>query len=100
MIAGFFLILGTFLGWVFNYINDLRRERREDRTKWRDVIRDLGAELITTADAIWELEKERAHCVGQGLKETSSHRSKVEAELCDLRNVMRGKANQMKLLAP
>jgi len=48
-IAGGFLILGAILGFLFNSINERRKEKREDSKKWNDELRLEAAQLVTLA---------------------------------------------------
>lgn len=99
VIAGGFLVLGAILGFIFNRLNDRRRERREDSTKWHSLVRELSAEIITHTDRVWELRGQASEPrpMTFGAEEA---RQKLAIELRAATNSLRDKANELMLLAP
>ncbi len=49
LIAGVFLVVGAVLGFLFNWLADRRKARREDIRKWDDRVLELSAKVIALA---------------------------------------------------
>lgn len=99
VIAGCFLLLGAVLGFIFNRLNDRHRERREARTRWHDLVRELSAEIVTGADRVWKLRQDISEAKINTLIEVQEQSSK-KAELHNVTKHLRDKTNELILLAP
>lgn len=98
VIAGSFLVLGAVLGFIFNRLNDKRRERRETRTKWHGLVRELAAEVITHTDRVWELRQWASNAQSMPIG-VAERREVLEADLHTATSLLRDKANELMLLS-
>ena len=54
VIAGAFLVIGALLGFLFNWIADARKAKREHTQRWHDEVRKLSVEAVAAARAVHE----------------------------------------------
>jgi len=61
VLAGIFLLLGGFLGFLFNRINEDRKAKREHKARWHDQVRVLSSKAITSARAIYQASVDKTN---------------------------------------
>jgi hypothetical protein len=52
-VSGSFALGGVALGWGLNALTDLVRRRRDARTRWSDLRRELAVRFLEAAERVW-----------------------------------------------
>jgi hypothetical protein len=70
--SGLFALGGIALGWGLNAITESWRRRRDARTRWNDLRRDLAVRFLEATERVWEWSNKltnmtKAEQTGMGL---------------------------------